>query len=125
MPESLIGCSLPHCSAPSLPGIRNSVGFDWHPETGVLYFTDNGRDLLGNNSPDCELNRMPSADLATINTSNPPNFGFPYCQTQGLGNPYQRNLGGGVPLTDPDENPGGKVVNCSGMHVRGEWVMCW
>lgn len=37
-------------------GLRNSVGFDWHPETGALYATDNGRDLLGNDTPHCELN---------------------------------------------------------------------
>ncbi len=37
-------------------GVRNSVGFDWHPETNKLYFSDNGRDWLGDNSPSCELN---------------------------------------------------------------------
>jgi len=39
-------------------GVRNSVGFDWHPETGELYFTDNGRDMLGNDKPKCELNHL-------------------------------------------------------------------
>jgi glucose/arabinose dehydrogenase len=39
-------------------GLRNSVGFDWHPETGELYATDNGRDLLGDDFPPCELNRI-------------------------------------------------------------------
>jgi len=39
-------------------GLRNSVGFDWHPETGALYATDNGRDLLGDDFPPCELNRV-------------------------------------------------------------------
>ncbi len=37
-------------------GVRNSVGFDWHPETKKMYFSDNGRDWLGDNSPSCELN---------------------------------------------------------------------
>ena len=37
-------------------GVRNSVGFDWHPITNKLYFSDNGRDWLGDNSPSCELN---------------------------------------------------------------------
>ena len=37
-------------------GVRNSVGFDWHPETKKLYFSDNGRDWLGDDSPSCELN---------------------------------------------------------------------
>lgn len=51
-------------------GIRNSVGFDWHPETRELWFTDNGRDWLGDDSPPDELNRAPRLGL---------NFGFPYC----------------------------------------------
>ena len=37
-------------------GVRNSVGFDWHPVTNKMYFSDNGRDWLGDNSPSCELN---------------------------------------------------------------------
>ncbi len=51
-------------------GVRNSVGFDWQPETGVLWFTDNGRDHLGDDAPPDELNRAPEAGL---------HFGFPYC----------------------------------------------
>ena len=39
-------------------GLRNSVGFDWQPETDALYATDNGRDLLGDDFPPCELNRI-------------------------------------------------------------------
>jgi glucose/arabinose dehydrogenase len=39
-------------------GLRNSVGFDWQPETGHLFATDNGRDLLGDDFPPCELNRV-------------------------------------------------------------------
>lgn len=50
-------------------GVRNTVGFTWHPDTDVLWFTDNGRDLLGNDTPSCELNRAPEAGL---------HFGFPY-----------------------------------------------
>jgi glucose/arabinose dehydrogenase len=51
-------------------GVRNTVGFDWHPETGELWFTDNGRDMLGDDLPPDELNRAPSRGL---------HFGFPYC----------------------------------------------
>ncbi|MEE9301933.1 MAG: PQQ-dependent sugar dehydrogenase [Alphaproteobacteria bacterium] len=51
-------------------GVRNSVGFDWHPETGELWFTDNGRDRLGDDLPPDELNHAPRAGL---------HFGFPYC----------------------------------------------
>lgn len=51
-------------------GVRNSVGFDWHPDSGELWFTDNGRDWLGDNRPPCELNRAAEAGM---------HFGFPYC----------------------------------------------
>ncbi len=50
-------------------GVRNTVGFDWQPDTGVLWFTDNGRDWLGDDRPPCELNRAPKLSL---------HFGFPY-----------------------------------------------
>lgn len=50
-------------------GIRNTVGFDWNPETKALWFTDNGRDWLGNDIPPDELNVAPKQGL---------NFGFPY-----------------------------------------------
>ncbi len=39
-------------------GLRNSAGFDWHPESGALYATENGRDLLGDDFPPCELNKL-------------------------------------------------------------------
>jgi glucose/arabinose dehydrogenase len=52
-------------------GVRNSVGFDWHPRTGDFYFTDNGRDSLGDDIPPCELNVLPKG------TTNQ-HFGFPY-----------------------------------------------
>ncbi|MFQ5515333.1 MAG: PQQ-dependent sugar dehydrogenase [Myxococcota bacterium] len=39
-------------------GLRNAVGFDWRPDTGELYATDNGRDLLGDDFPPCELDRI-------------------------------------------------------------------
>lgn len=51
-------------------GIRNSVGFTWHPLTDELWFTDNGRDMLGDDLPACELNHAPRQGL---------HFGFPYC----------------------------------------------
>lgn len=50
-------------------GIRNSVGFDWHPVTKELWFTDNGRDNWGDDRPPEELNRAPRPGL---------HFGFPY-----------------------------------------------
>lgn len=50
-------------------GVRNSVGFDFHPETGELWFTDNGRDWMGDDLPDCELNRVSEVGQ---------HFGYPY-----------------------------------------------
>lgn len=50
-------------------GIRNSVGFDWDPQTKELWFTDNGRDQLGDDIPNDELNRAPKAGM---------HFGYPY-----------------------------------------------
>jgi hypothetical protein len=44
-------------------GVRNSVGFDWHPVTHELWFTDNGRDMLGDDVPNDELNIAPKAGL--------------------------------------------------------------
>ena len=55
-------------------GVRNSVGFDWHPKTGELWFTDHGRDWMGNDAPSDELNRLAKPGA---------NFGFPYCHADG------------------------------------------
>ena len=51
-------------------GVRNSVGFDWHPESKELWFTDNGRDWLGDDLPSDELNHAPRLGM---------HFGYPYC----------------------------------------------
>ena len=51
-------------------GIRNTVGFDWDPNTGELWFNDHGRDMMGDDLPSCELNHAPHAGM---------HFGFPYC----------------------------------------------
>lgn len=63
-------------------GIRNSVGFDWHPETGELWFTDNGRDMMGDDMPPCELNRVSAPGQ---------HFGFPFCHGTDIADP---ELGG-------------------------------
>ncbi len=52
-------------------GVRNSVGFDWHPVSGDLYFTDNGRDMLGDDIPPCELNVLPKGKTDL-------HYGFPF-----------------------------------------------
>ncbi len=51
-------------------GVRNSVGFDWHPETQEFWFSDNGRDRMGDDVPPCEINFAPKPGM---------HFGFPYC----------------------------------------------
>ena len=59
-------------------GIRNTQGFDWHPVTQEIWFTDHGRDWLGDDTPDDELNRISKTGL---------NFGFPHCHANGLADP--------------------------------------
>jgi glucose/arabinose dehydrogenase len=44
-------------------GVRNTVGFDWHPITNELWFTDNGRDMMGDDIPPDELNHAPRAGM--------------------------------------------------------------
>ena len=57
-------------------GIRNSVGFTWHPETKEMWFTDNGRDMMGDDLPPCELNKATKAGM---------HFGYPYCHAGDIG----------------------------------------
>jgi glucose/arabinose dehydrogenase len=59
-------------------GIRNTVGYDWDSRTGDLWFTDNGRDEMGDDVPPDELNHAPKAGL---------HFGFPYCHGKDIADP--------------------------------------
>jgi glucose/arabinose dehydrogenase len=59
-------------------GVRNTVGFDWHPRTKELWFTDNGRDWMGSDLPPDELNCAPQKGL---------HFGFPYCHAGAIPDP--------------------------------------
>ncbi len=68
-------------------GVRNTVGFTWHPVTGEMWFTDNGRDWMGDDLPPCELNRAPRPGL---------HFGYPMCH--------------GADVADPEF---GRDVDCS------------
>ena len=61
-------------------GVRNTVGFDWHPVTKELWFTDNGRDWAGNEGPEDELNRVAAGQEGA-------NYGFPYCHANGIADP--------------------------------------
>ena len=58
-------------------GVRNSVGFDWHPVTKELWFSNHGRDWMGDNSPNDTLNRLKVGA----------NYGFPYCHQGNLPDP--------------------------------------
>jgi glucose/arabinose dehydrogenase len=59
-------------------GVRNSVGFDFQPGTGALWFTDNGRDWLGEDQPPDELNLLSRVGE---------HFGFPHCHGDGVADP--------------------------------------
>ena len=65
-------------------GIRNTVGFDWHPQSGELWFTDNGRDMLGDDVPPCELNRVDRQGQ---------HYGFPFCHGGDIPDPEFAALG--------------------------------
>jgi glucose/arabinose dehydrogenase len=82
-------------------GVRNSVGFDWHPQTGELWFTDNGRDWLGDDAPPDEINRLGQVGA---------HFGYPHCHGGTFPDPEfgrQRGCTGFVP---PVQNLGAHVA---------------
>lgn len=59
-------------------GVRNTVGFTWHPDNKELWFTDNGRDMLGDDVPSCELNHASRDGM---------HFGYPYCHQGDVADP--------------------------------------
>jgi glucose/arabinose dehydrogenase len=69
-------------------GVRNSVGFDWSPLDETLWFTDNGRDLMGDDVPSDELNHVTGRD---------PDFGYPYCHAGDVADPQ---FGKGRPCSE-------------------------
>ncbi|MEQ9404555.1 MAG: sorbosone dehydrogenase family protein [Cyclobacteriaceae bacterium] len=82
-------------------GVRNTVGFTWHPDTGEMWFTDNGRDQLGNEIPPCELN---------VVTEKGQHFGYPYCHGGEIKDP---EFGHKYPCSDfiePAQNLGPHVA---------------
>jgi glucose/arabinose dehydrogenase len=60
-------------------GVRNTLGFDWHPQTRDLWFTDNGPDGMGDDVPSDELNHLSRPGL---------HFGFPYCHAGDVPDPH-------------------------------------
>ncbi len=83
-------------------GVRNSVGFDWHPETKELWFTDNGRDWLGDDAPDDELNHAPRKDM---------HFGYPYCHAGDIADPEYGHLRKCAEFTPPAVKLGPHVAS--------------
>jgi glucose/arabinose dehydrogenase len=73
-------------------GVRNSVGFDFHPTTRKLYFTDNGRDWLGDDSPSCELNRVDKEGSF---------YGFPFQHASNIRDPEFGEMKSGYDYINP------------------------
>ena len=82
-------------------GVRNTVGFRWHPKTGDLWFTDNGRDMLGDDTPPCELNRVSRVGE---------HFGFPFCHGKDVVDPQFGKLGRCDQITPPVQELGPHVA---------------
>ncbi len=82
-------------------GVRNSVGFDWHPLTGELWFTDNGRDMLGEDAPPDELNRLDQIGQ---------HFGYPYCHGGTISDPEFGQAHPCKNFTPPAHNLGAHVA---------------
>lgn len=92
-------------------GVRNTVGFTWHPETGDLWFTDNGRDMMGDDVPACELNRA---------SKDGNHYGYPYCHQGDLSDP---EFGKDHPCSDytpPVQNLGPHVAPLGCEFVQGD-----
>lgn len=111
-------------------GLRNSVGFDWHPETGDLYATDNGRDLLGDDTPHCELNLVEEgADYgwpwAYDDRQPDPDFGVGNPDKVAVSQPLLHGFGAhtaplGIRFFNPDTAPiGYEGVALAALH--GSW----
>ena len=82
-------------------GVRNSVGFDWHPLTGELWFTDNGRDMLGDDVPPDELNRLDQVGR---------HFGYPYCHGGTIPDPAFGQIRSCKEFVPPAQNLGAHVA---------------
>jgi len=72
-------------------GLRNSVGFDWTPWDQQLFATDNGRDLLGDNFPPCELNEVVKGGF----------YGWPYYNADQLDPDFGEKIPQGLPQNRP------------------------
>ncbi len=92
-------------------GVRNTVGFDWHPETRRLWFTDNGRDWLGDDQPPDELNLL---------TSHGQHFGYPYCHGRNIADPDFGSLRSCSEFRSPAQELGPHVAALGMRFYTGE-----
>jgi len=92
-------------------GVRNSVGFDMHPVTQKLYFADNGRDWLGDDSPSCELNKVDQEGGF---------FGFPYKHANNVIDPEFGTVDTGFQFIDPIAELGAHVAPTGLTFYNGE-----
>ena len=83
-------------------GVRNSVGFDWDPRTRELWFTDNGRDMMGDDVPPDELNHAPRAGM---------HFGYPYCHGGDVADPEFGSKRACSEFTPPAQKEGAHVAS--------------
>jgi glucose/arabinose dehydrogenase len=82
-------------------GVRNTVGFDWHPKTRELWFTDNGRDWMGDDAPPDELNRLDRPGR---------HFGYPHCHGGTIADPDYGRIRGCDQFVPPAQNLGPHVA---------------
>ena len=91
-------------------GVRNSVGFDWHPVTRDLWFTDNGRDMLGDDVPNDELN---------VASRPGQHFGFPFCHQGDVSDPQFGSQRACSTAEPPVQNLGPHVAALGVMFYTG------
>ncbi len=92
-------------------GVRNSVGFTWHPQTGDLWFTDNGRDMLGDDIPPGELNHASRDGL---------HFGFPFCHGGDIQDPQFGDRGNCADFQPPAQKLGPHVAPLGVVFYQGD-----
>jgi glucose/arabinose dehydrogenase len=82
-------------------GVRNTVGFTWHPQTRAMWFTDNGRDMMGDDLPPDELN---------VATAAGQHFGYPYCHGGTIADPEFGKVRSCAEFVKPAQNLGPHVA---------------
>lgn len=92
-------------------GVRNTVGFDWQPQTGELWFTDNGRDWLGDDAPPDELNRVSQPGQ---------HFGYPYCHGGTIADPEFGQSRTCAEFVPPVQNLGAHVASLGMRFYTGQ-----